>query len=147
MGNLCVFKLFGVAHIIYILLSAGIVLGLFFALKKVSERGRFIANICMFSALAFFILLEFIGRIIICKNYNFFDNLPINFYQIFAVMMIIGFLRKKDKWIKFAYLVTLPVAVFSLIFIPKFYTDYSSFSVSLISFVFSHALLIAITSA
>lgn len=144
MGNLCVFKLFSVAHIIYFLLSVGIVLGLFFALKKLGERARFIANICMFSSLIFFILLEFIGRIIIIDKYNFFDNLPINFYQIFAVIMTIGFFRKNTKWLKFGYLVVMPIAAFSLIFIPKFYTEYSAFSVSLISYVFSHALLVAI---
>lgn len=145
MSNLCAFKLFSIAHFVYLLLAIGITVGLFFALRKLSERTRFIVNISMFGALVFFIILEFVGRIILIKDFNFFDNLPIEYFQIFTVIMLITFIRQNIKWIKFGYLIVLPIAFFSLIFIPKFYCNYSSFSISLISFVFIHAILMSLS--
>lgn len=145
MEKLCTFKLFSLGYFIYFFLAIGIAVGLIFALRKLSEKGKLIANISMISALFLFILLEFIGRIILVKDYDFFDNLPINYFQIFAVIILIGLIRRNDKWVKFSYLIALPVSFFSLIFIPKFYCDYSTFSISLISYVFSQALIMAIS--
>lgn len=145
MEKLCAFKLFSLGYFIYFFLAAGIVLGLIFGLKKINDKGRLVSNIVMFACLFFFIILEFIGRIIVMKDFNFFDNLPLNYFQIFAVIMLLGFIKQNTKWIKFSYLVVLPISFFSLIFIPKFYCNYSSFSISLISYVFSNATLIAIS--
>jgi hypothetical protein len=145
MDKLCMFKLFGLGHFVYLFLSIGIVLGLIFTLKKLSEKGKMITNIVLFSSLFFFIILEFVGRIILIKDYNFFENLPLNYFQIFSVLMFVGFLRRNLKWIKFGYLISLPICFFSLIFIPKFYCDYSVFSVSLISYVFSNIAIISIS--
>lgn len=145
MEKLCAFKLFGLGHFVYLILSIGIVVGLFFALKKMDEKGRLITNIALFSSLFLFILLEFVGRIILVDDYHFFENLPIGYLQIFACIMLVGFLRKETKWMKFAYMIALPISFFSLLFIPKFYCAYSGFSVALISYVFSHTCIMAIS--
>jgi len=146
MENLCAFKLFSLGYFIYLFIGLGISVLLVFLLRKFSEKARDIANIAMFALLFVFIILEFVGRIIIIEDYKFFDNLPLNFYQVFSVYMLITYLRKDIKWLKFAYLIVLPISIFSLIFIPNFYVGYSSFSLSLIAFVFSHIILITMSA-
>lgn len=145
MDKLCAFKLFGIGHFVYILLAAGIVVGCVFALKRLGDKGRLITNIALFGGVFFFILLEFIGRIILIEDYNFFENLPVDYLSIFAVVMLIGFIRQNSKWIKLSYLVVLPISIFSLIFIPKLYCEYSTFSISLISYVFAHTAMITLS--
>lgn len=145
MNNLCLFKLFGIGHFIYLFLGVGIVVGGVFALRRMGDKGKLITNISIFGSLFLFIVLEFVGRIILVKDYSFFDNLPLDYYQIFAVIMLVGFIRQNNKWLRFGYLVTLPIAFFSLIFIPKFYCEYSAFSISLISYVFSQTAIILLS--
>lgn len=142
MENLCAFKLFGIGYFIYLILGIAIAVGLIFGLRKLNDRGRLIANISMISTVFLFILLEFIGRIIVVKDYSFFDNMPLGYFQIFAVLILIGLIRQQSKWIRFSYLIVLPVAFLSLIFMPKFYTEYSVVSLSLISYVLAHGTLI-----
>lgn len=146
MGTLCAFKLFSLGYFIYLLLGLGISFLLVFLLRKVSEKFRDIINIAMFVSLFVFIVLEYIGRIILIEDFDFFDNLPFNFYQVFAVYMLITYIRRNIKWLKFAYLIVLPISIFSLIFMPKFYVDYSAFSVSLIAYVFIHVVLISMSA-
>ncbi len=136
------FSLFNVAHIVYIIVSIVVAVGLFFVLKKIEydkqqETVKKVLAIC----LGVFVVLEYIGRLITVEDFNFFDNLPINAFQVFTYIVIYITISRSLSWTKFAYLIIAPISFLSIIFIPNFYTTMSSFSLPIVCFVITNILL------
>ena len=145
MEKLCAtFKLFSFEHFIYIFLAIAISIALVLVLRKFEDKKRMI-QIILVSVMGFFVVLEYIGRIIGVEKFNFFNNLPINAFQIFFVLSLIVLLKQKVSWVKFGYLIILPISCLSIIFIPNFYTTLGTFSLSVLSFVFVNISLIVYT--
>jgi len=140
---LSMYKIFNWEYFFYLFLAIAIVLGLVFPLLKLDDKPRKIAKISIISAMSFFVILEYIGRIIIIPDFNFGDQMPLNIFQVFVYISIYIFFAKRLAWKKFAYLIIVPVSVYNLIFVPEFYSQGSNFSLAIISYVLINALLIA----
>lgn len=138
------FKLFGLAHFIYLILAIGLPVGLFFVLRNFkTNKEQMLAEKILLGATLLFVVLEYVGRIIsLGDEFNFFDNLPLNAFQVFLFVGIYAHFSRKIGWIKFDYLIVLPMSLLSLIFVPNFYTTVQAFSLSIISYMLSNSMLI-----
>ncbi|MGN0960611.1 MAG: hypothetical protein ACI4PF_00260 [Christensenellales bacterium] len=142
MGNLCaMFKIFGLAHFIYLFLAIGIAVALIFVFRKSEGKMRKYAGIGIVATAGFFVLLEFIGEIIVVDNV--FEHLPIKMCQIFVYICIYIEVTKSSSWTKFGYLIILPLTVLTLLFVPNVYLAFNVASLSVISYFFINSLLIA----
>lgn len=142
MGNLCaVFKLFDLTYFIFIILSLGIIIPLTFVFRKFEKDTRKYTNITLLSVMVLFVILEYVGRIITAKGFNFFEMLPIEIFHIFVYLSIYTFFAKHSSWIKFGYCVIIPLSVLSLIFIPNYYLN-RALSLELVAFIVINICLI-----
>ena len=142
MGNLCAtFKLFSLEHFVYIFLAIAISISVVLMCRKLDHKQKLI-TIVLFSLMCLFVILEYVGRVIGQKDFKFLNNIPFNSIQVFTIAALIVVVKDKVSWIKFMYLVALPVSFISIIFIPNSYTALSTFSLSTISFVFANVTII-----
>ena len=142
MGKLCaLFKLFSLTHFVYIFLSVGIAVGLIFAFRRFEGNARKYAGIGLVAVAVLFALLDFVGKVSVVNNVA--EYLPLNLCHIFAYICIYLEITKSSSWTKFAYLIMLPLSVISLLFMPNEYTAYGEASLSVISFIFMNAMIIA----
>lgn len=133
MENLCAsFKLFGVSHIVYLLIAIATCITIVLLLRKNDGKTRQYISIGLVSASGVFALLEFAGRLL--NDVNVMENLPLNQVHILAFIIIYVEITNKQSWIKFNYFITLPISVVSLFIVPNFYTTLSATSLSTISF-------------
>ena len=135
------FKLFGMAHIIYLLLAIVIVVAMFFLLRKFDGKVRKYTSIAIVSIAGLFAILEMVGRIIETKD--FFENMPFAPWQIFVYIAIFVEITKRESWMKFGYLVVVPLCVIGLFVVPNYYTTTGAVSLSVISYFMGNAVLIA----
>lgn len=140
---LSVFSLFGVGYFVYFLLVVAIVVTLVLTLRKANENVQKIAQISMISAIAFFVIMEFIGKMVGVKDIRVGDNLPLEAIDVFAGISIYYFFSKRSSWKKFAYLIIAPISLYSIIFVPNIYMQMQTVSLGVISFYMLNAILIA----
>lgn len=137
------FSLFSLAHFVYIFIAILLVVGMVFVLKKFqSNKEQNLALGILLGAMCFFVVLELVGRIISIEPFKFFNHLPLNAFQVFVWISIFAYFSRRLSWIKFGYLIIVPVSALSIIFIPTIYITMGSFSLSLVSYVIINALLI-----
>ena len=116
MEKLCaMFSLFSIEHFLYIILAVAICLALVLVLRKFDDKKKMI-RIILVSLMGLFVVLEYVGRIISVDKFNFFNNLPINAFQVFTIVSLIMLIKNTYGWTKFSYLIILPVSVISIIF-------------------------------
>ncbi len=138
------FSLFSWVHFLYVFVAIGLPVGLFFVLRNFkTNKEQMLAERILLGMALLFVILEYVGRIIsLGDKFNFFDNLPLNAFQVFLFVGIYAHFSRKIGWIKFDYLIVLPMSILSLIFVPNFYTTVSAFSLPIISYVLSNSMLI-----
>lgn len=137
------FELFSWVHFLYLIVAIAIPVGLFFVLKNVnSDEEQMIVEKILLGVALLFVILEYVGRIIYIKDFNFWNNLPFNAFQIFVFLGIYAHFSRRLGWIKFGYLIAMPVSVISLIFIPNIYTTMVSFSLPVICYVLCNSMII-----
>ena len=95
------YKIFGVPYFLQIILAVAIVLVLVFCLKKFTDTNRKIVQISIVSAIGLFVILEYIGRVLMISDFRIADQLPINTFQIFAYISIFVLFLPKLVWKKF----------------------------------------------
>ena len=137
------YRIFGWEYFLHLFLAIGIIVLLVLILKKLTDKSRHIAQIALISSIGFFVLLEYIGRIIMISDFNSAEQLPLHTFQVFSVISIVVFFVKKISWQKFCYLIIVPVSAYGLIFVPEIYSLGSAFSLSLISYILLSSVLIA----
>ncbi len=135
-------KNFGGAHIGYIVFVVICTVLLIVALKKHKKHSKAI-GVGLVAATWVFVLIEYIGRIVDVQSFNFFDNLPINTFQIFAIICLYILLSNNISWQKFAYLIILPVSFLSVIFYPNLYSELGSLSLATVGFFLTQIPLMA----
>jgi len=112
-------------------------------LKKIqSDHEQDIAQKVLLGAMLFFVVLEFVGRIIAIDKFKIFNHLPLNAFQVFVFIAIFTHFSRRLSWIKFGYLIVAPISLISIIFVPSIYTTMGSFSLSIVSYMIINALLI-----
>lgn len=137
------FELFSWVHFLYLLIAIAIPVGLFFVLKKAnSDKEQMIVERILLATAWLFVVLEYVGRIIYLEDFNIGDNLPFNAFQVFVYLGTYAHFSRKLGWIKFGYLIAMPVSIVSLIFIPNIYTSMASFSLSVVCFVLCNSIII-----
>ena len=136
------YNIFSLAYFVQLLVAIGLVVGLVFGLRKLSDKARQIAQISLISAMGFFAVLEYVGRIIISSNFKFGDQLPLNTFQIFVYISVFALFIKRNSWKKFAYLIIAPVSAYGILFVPTFYSIGSSFSLAVVCYILINAILI-----
>ena len=137
------YKIFGWQYFFQLFLCVGIVLALVFALLKLQNKARKIAQISLISTIGLFLILEYVGRIMIAGEFRFGDQLPLNTFQVLSYISIIALFTSKISWTKFTYLITTLVSAYNLIFVPEFYVQGNAFSLAVLSYVIVNAVLIA----
>ena len=133
MNRLLVFKMFGLEYFLYVLLAIGITIALVFPFRSASEQKKKILNYVLMGCLSLFVILEFIGRCL-TKNFNFFDNLPIEYFHIFTYIIIFSVIKNSLSWQRFAYLIMAPVSLFFTLFPSEHYLASSPFGLQVVSF-------------
>lgn len=138
------FRLFGLAHFIYLLVAIGLPVGLFFVLRNFkTNKEQMIAEKILLGTALLLVVLEYVGRIIsMGDKFDFFDSLPLNAFQVFLFVGIYAHFSRKIGWIKFGYLISLPMSALSLIIVPNIYTTMPAFSLSIICYMLSNSVLI-----
>lgn len=138
------FSLFSVAHFVYLIVAIGLVVGLFFILKRFHSDGeqKMVERILL-GAMIFFLVLEYVGRILYLDDFNFWNNLPLNAFQVFVFVCIYSHFSRRLSWIKFGYLVMAPVSFVSMIFVPNIYTSMPMWSLSIICYMIILVLVIS----
>lgn len=137
------FSLFSVAHFVYIVIAIALVVGLFFVLRKFqSNKEQSLAQGILLGAMVFFVVLEFVGRIISVEPFKLFNHLPLNAFQVFVWISLFAYFSRRLSWIKFGYLIIAPISAISIIFVPNIYLTMGSFSLSIVSYMIINALLI-----
>jgi len=134
------FKLFGGAHFVYLILAIALVVGLFFVLRKQIGTTRKYIGIALISVAGLFVVLEFVGRLI--EGGKVFENLPLAPWQIFVYIGIFVTVTHRESWVRFGYLISLPLCVIGLFVAPNYYLEVSGFSLSVISYFLGNAVLI-----
>lgn len=137
------YRIFGWEYFLQLFIAVGIIVALILFLRKLTDKSRKIAQIVLVASIGFFVLLEYIGRIIMISDFNFVEQLPLNTFQVFSIISIIVFFIKKISLQKFCYLIIVPVTAYGLLFVPEIYSLGSAFSLSLISYILLSAVLIA----
>lgn len=141
MGKLCaLFKVFGLSHIVYMLVGIAIAVVLVFAFRRFGESGQKWTGISLVSLAVLFSILDFVGKVGAVESVA--EYLPLNAPHLFAYFCIYLEITKNSRWTKFGYFIVLPIAVSSLVFIPTEYTAYAETSLSVISFVCTNCMLI-----
>lgn len=140
---LSVFKLFGWGYFIYFALVAGIVVALVLCLRKANEKTQNITRVALISAIGLFVVLEFVGKILGVETIKIGDQLPLEIYDVFAGISIYYYFAKRSSWKKFGYLITAPVSLYSIIFVPNIFMQMQVISLGVISFYLLNAMLIA----
>ena len=140
MEKLCAtIKLFGTMHIVLIVSAILICVGLVFLLRKLSDSFKRYIALGLLGVGVLFIVLEFVGRII--TGGEVFESLPIFAFDIFLYICIYNQFAKKEGWLKFLYLVVLPLSVISLFVVPNFYITNNA-TLSFLSYFFINIVLI-----
>ena len=137
------FKLFSWQYFLYIFLAIAIVLTLVFVFRKSSEKTQKIAKITLVSTIVAFAVLEYIGRLLMISEFEFGEQMPINTHHVFAIISLYTLLTSKSSWYKFSYLVITPVCAYQLLFVPEIYSLGSPFSLAIVCYVLTNALLMA----
>ena len=134
------FKMFGLLHIVYLLLALVIGVGLYFLIRKFEGKLCRYVSIIILSLASVLVIVEFIGRIL--EGGAVGDNLPLNPWNIFVYIAIFVEVTHRESWIKFGYFVVLPLSALSLLVTPTFFNDISATSLSIISYFLINGLLI-----
>lgn len=129
------YRMFGWEYFLQLFLSIGIVVSAVYFLRKLNDKSRKIAQISIISAIGFFLILEYVGRIIMISNFKLGNELPFNTFQIFSFLSIVAFFFKGPYLRKFAYLIIVPVSAYGLLFVPELYCQGGGFSLAVISYV------------
>lgn len=136
------FKMWSLSYFIYFIVAIAVAVSLVLFLRKVTEKAQKITKISLVCAIIFFVILEYIGKLIGVEKIKIGDQLPFEIFDIFAGISVYLFFSKKSIWKKFSYLITAPVSLYSIIFVPNIYTQMGSFSLAIISFYLLNSLLI-----
>lgn len=138
------FSLFSWVHFLYLIISIGLPVGLFFVLRNFrTNKEQMIAERILLGTALLFAVLEYVGRIIsLGDKFNFFENLPLNAFQVFLFVGIYAHFSRKIGWIKFGYLIALPMTILSLMIVPNFYTTVQAFSLPIISYMLLGSVLV-----
>jgi len=137
------YKIFGWQYFLQLFLVIGIVVALVFTLRKLEDKPRKIAKISLISALGLFVILEYIGRILMISDFRLGNQLPLNSHQVFVFIAVMAYFLNRPSMRKFAYLVIVPICAYGLIFVPEVYSLGTAFSLSVISYNLINAILIA----
>jgi len=137
------YRIFGWQYFLQLFIAIAIIVALVLVLRKFTDKSKRIAQISLVSCLGFFVVMEYIGRILMISDFRLGDQLPINTFQVFVYISIIIFFIKKASWTKFVYLIIAPVSAYGLFFTPEVYCLGGSFSLAVISYVMINAILIA----
>lgn len=137
------FQLFSMSYFVYLLLAIIISVALVLFLRKVEDKGRLIAKIALVSAIGLFFVLEYIGKLMGVEKIRLGNQLPLEYFDIFAIISIYVFFSKRTMWKKFCYLIVAPVSLYSIIFVPNVYLQMNSFCLGIFSFYILNSLLIA----
>jgi hypothetical protein len=135
MDKLLILKLFSVEYFVYLILSVATILAMVVFLKNCNENKQKIVKIVLVTAMGLFIVLEYVGRILSLNKFIFFDNLPLDSFHIFFVLSLIIIIKGSMHWQRFAYLIMLPIGVFSILFPSSQYLISSAFSIQVISYM------------
>ena len=139
MGNLCAFKLFGLPHIVYLLMSIAIAVIMIIVCRKLDGRLRKIVGISLLSVTGLFAILEFVGRLI--AKAEVFENLPLFIWDVFLGICIFVEFTDRESWVKFAYFIIVPISAIGLFVVPNFYTTLGNASLSIISYFLINILI------
>lgn len=137
------FELFSWIHFVYLIVAIAIPVGLFFLLKNIrSDKEQMVVEKILLALALFFVILEYVGRIIYLDEFKFGDNLPLNAFQVFVFLGVFAHFSRRLNWIKFGYLISMPVSLLSLIFVPNFYTTLPSFSLPIVCYMLCNSMII-----
>lgn len=140
MGRLCaMFKLFGVSHIVYLLLGLAVATVLVLTLRKLDSSKQKYAGVTIVSAMGLLVILDIVGTVSVVDN--MWEHLPLNMYHILVYLAIYSEITKSSSWTKFGYFVALPIAFLQLFFVPNLYTTMSQTGISVISYFLLNGLL------
>ena len=140
MENLCaLFKMYGLPHWIYLFVSVAVILTLVLTLRKQDKKFRFYFSKGIIGACALFVILEFVGRII--SGADFMDSLPINPWTAFVIIAIIVEIKQSQSWMKFGYLISLPVCVVALFIVPNYYSTLNASNIAIVSYFMINMLI------
>lgn len=142
MEKLLVLKLFSIEYFVYLLLSIAIILAMVMFFKNINEKKQKIIKIALVSVMGLFIVLEYVGRILSLNKFVFFDNLPLDSFHVFFALSLIIIIKDSMHWQRFAYLIMLPVGVFSILFPSSQYLLSSSFSMQVISYMLINVVIV-----
>lgn len=131
------FKLFGVSHILLLILSIALVVCLFILFRKYFGDSRKILSIILISVAGVFAVLDLVGRLVV--GGKFFESLPVAPWQVFIYIGIFVEITKRESWIKFGYLITIPLCVLGFFVVPNYYSSLGMFSLPLISYFLGSA--------
>jgi len=135
MGKLLsTFKMFSFGYFVYVIVALGLVVGAFFACRNLKKDKQKLVSICLIIGAVFFVVLEYLGRILAGK-FNIFYNLPIELFHIMTFSIIITYKSNNAAWARFLYFITIPVTIYSLIFMPELYFKGSGISLLIIGYV------------
>ena len=142
MDKICaIFKLFSLEHFVYMFFAIVVCASMVFVLRKMKNKQKLIRTILV-SLMGLFVLLEFVGRIVVLEDFALFNHLPLNAIDVFFVISLIILIKNKSNWVKFCYLIAMPVSCLSIIFIPNFYTTIGASTLSTICFVLANVVFI-----
>lgn len=142
MGNLCaVFKIFGLSHILIMLLGIVIATTLILVCRKFDGKVQKNTSWVLIGIMCLLVVLEMIGMLI--SKVKFFECLPLNSWSVFVYLSIFIQITERENWIKFGYFIIVPLSVIALFITPNYLTLTSSWSISVISYFFTNAILIA----
>lgn len=143
MGNLCaIFKIFSIEYFLYLILAIAVIVPLVFVFKNFNKNAQKTTKIVLVAIMSFFMILEYIGRVISAEKFVFFEQLPLNMFQIFVFISIFTLITNKSSWIKFGYFIIIPLSILGLFIYPNYYLTGSTFSLALIGYVFTNITLI-----
>jgi hypothetical protein len=134
------FKLFGVSHIVLLIFAIVIAVGFFFLFRKYFGNSRKILSIVLIALSGALAILEFVGRAL--ETGDILENLPLAPWQVFIYIGIFVEITKRPSWIKFGYLITVPLCAIGLFVVPNYYTTIGLFSLPVICYFFGNAIII-----
>lgn len=137
------YRMFGWEYFLQLFLAVGIIVAMVYFLRKFQDKPRRIAQISLISALGFFLILEYVGRVVMISNFKIGNELPFNIHQIFTFISIIAFFMDGTYLKKFAYLVIVPVSVYGILFVPEIYCQGGGFSLAIISYILLNSVLVS----
>lgn len=134
MDKLCMnFALFGLSHWVLMVVAVAIAVILIFSFKNCVEES--LKKKVYWGLVSFMILLivcDCCGRML--GGGKIFDCLPMEPVHVFVYAALYIQIKDSYSWIKFGYFITIPCVVVGLFVVPKFYTMYGMWSLSLISY-------------